>query len=158
MFGRALMFILICLSAFFVSSPTFAQSQDYDVRPQAARLTSAEIIDNFSGVTHTGAYNFNQEGNPGNRYSEWHNADGRLLYREGTAIATGRWTSARDMMCYYYDNEAFTSGCFRVYKLGTCFYFYSANFVEKDDELDRDYWTARSVRKGNRATCEDMVS
>lgn len=158
MFARVFMFTLIYSCVLFVSIPAFAQSQDYDVRPQAARLMQADIITSFSGITHTGAYNFNKDGNPGNRYSEWHNADGRILYREGMGVAKGRWAAARDMMCYDYDNPVMGSGCFRVYKLGTCYYFYSASLIEKDDELERDYWTARSVRKGDRATCEDMVS
>ena len=39
-------------------------------------------------------------------------------------------------------------GCFRVYKVGNCFYYYNDQIPEFSGELDRDYWTARSVKKG----------
>jgi len=49
-------------------------------------------------------------------------------------------------------------GCFRVYRVQNCFYFYSDTLIEREDELDRDYWTARSVIKGDQPKCEAAIS
>ncbi|WP_371397108.1 hypothetical protein [Fretibacter rubidus] len=159
MFGRILIFTLLTLGALTMTPPpSFAQSQDYDVRPEASRLMGEALTSSFTGMTHTGAYNFNPRGEPGNRYTEWHGDDGAIIYREGDLMAKGRWAARNDMICYDYNNNILGSGCFRVYKLGSCHYFYSSSLLARDDELSTDYWTARSVHKGQRATCEDMIS
>ena len=159
MFGRIFIFTLLTLTMQAQLTPaSFAQSQDYDVRPEAARLMGDALQSSFTGMTHTGAYNFNPRGEPGNRYTEWHSEDGAIIYREGKLLAKGRWAVRNDMICYDYDSNILGSGCFRVYKLGSCHYFYSSSLLARKDALSTDYWTARSVHKGQRATCEDMIS
>jgi len=150
--------ILLMIASLCFCTQSFGQSGSYDIRPQSKRLLSNEILSNFSGVTQSGAYNFDSEGVPGNRYTEWHGETGDIFYREGEFTAEGRWAVSRDLLCYDYKGEGITGGCFRIYKLGSCFYFYSARLVEKDDEITRDYWTARSVPKGERASCEDLFT
>ncbi len=136
-----------------------AQSQDYDVRPEAARVTGAALTAAFKGVIHEGAYNFDANGRPGVRYTERHLANGRVAYAENDDMINGNWIiTPNDTICYSYDSNEMGSGCFRIYKLGSCFYFYSDFWTAREDELDQDYWTARSVKKGERATCEDMIS
>jgi len=39
-----------------------------------------------------------------------------------------------------------------------CYYFYSDRDIEREDELDRDYWVARSVYKGQQPQCEASIS
>jgi len=150
--------LIISVPTLGFTYPALAQSSNYDVRPQANRLMAEDIRLNFSGVTQSGAYNFDAQGVPGNRFTEWHSEAGGILYREGDFTAHGRWSVARDALCYDYDSETITGGCFRIYKIGSCFYFYSTRRVSTKDEIMRDYWTARSVPKGQKATCEDLFS
>lgn len=137
-----------------------AQSQTYDVRPDAAQVTGEALQQTFKGITHEGAYNFDSRGRPGVRFTERHYADGRIIYTENGEQFKGHWAiTPGDTICYSYEEKmAGGGGCFRVYQLGSCYYFYSSYFVARDDEIDQDYWTARSVKKGKRATCEDMIS
>lgn len=135
-----------------------AQSQDYDVRPLAGQVTGDDLLAAFKGITHEGAYNFDIGGRPGMRYIERHAADGGVVYTEKGQSLKGQWTvTPRDTVCYTYESDEIGGGCFRVYQLGSCYYFYSASFIPRET-LDQDYWTARSVKKGDRATCEDMIS
>ena len=138
---------------------SYAQSQDYDVRPNAAQVTGDALTQSFSGISHDGAYNFDAIGRPGARYTERHFADGRVRYTEEGQIIKGQWAvTPKDTICYVYEGDIIGGGCFRVYQLGSCFYFYSTTRVERENEIDENYWTARSVKKGKRATCEDMIS
>lgn len=155
MFGRIISLTILALTA---HAGALAQSQDYDVRADASQLTGEALRAAFTGVTHTGAYNFNTRGEPGNRYTEWHGETGEIIYREGTLLAKGKWTATRDMICYEYQGGDLGSGCFRVYKLGSCHYFYSARAALQGGDNLGGYWTARSTVKGKRATCEDMIS
>lgn len=160
MFGRlSLLVLFICVSLCWTEAAT-AQSQTYDVRPDAVQVTGEALQQNFKGLTHEGAYNFDSLGRPGVRFTERHYADGRILYVENGESFKGRWTvTPLDTICYSYEEKMVGGGgCFRVYQLGSCYYFYSSYFVAREDEIDQDYWTARSVKKGERATCEDMIS
>lgn len=155
--------ILTVLLALFTSAAlcgsSYAQSQDYDVRPNAAQVTGKALSQAFSGITHDGAYNFDVLGRPGALYTERHLANGRISYTENGQIMKGRWAvTPRDTICYVYESDTIGGGCFRVYQMGSCYYFYSTSRIERDNEIDEDYWTARSVKQGERATCEDMIS
>lgn len=156
-------FTLLITSAFAclcLTETAVGQSQTYDVRPDAAQVKGEFLQQSFKGITHEGAYNFDARGRPGVRFSERHYADGRIVYTENGESFKGHWAiTPGNTICYSYEEKmAGGGGCFRVYKLGSCYYFYSSYYVEREDEIDRDYWTARSVKKGERATCEDMIS
>ena len=136
-----------------------AQSQGLDVRPQAERIVGDDLLDSFMGKTMDGAYNFNAFGVPRDRFSEVHNGDSTTDYVEGDLEARGVWTvTSDDLLCYAYPNTTLNGGCFRVWKLGTCYYFYSDGFPEVPDEYTESYWVARTVERGRDATCEELLS
>jgi hypothetical protein len=145
--------VLTCLS---VSAQ--AQNQQTDIRPQAQRVLGEEIRAEFEGVTHSGAYNFTFQGIAQNTYVETHFPDGRVIYKEGDFEADGRWFINQDNLCFVYPDEAMNGGCFRVYKVENCFYYYSNQIREVEGELDQDYWTARSVIEGEAPQCEAAIS
>ena len=135
-----------------------AQSQKTDVRPHALRLSGEEIRAEFSGQTHEGAYNFNAFGQAGNSYVETHLKDGSAFYKEQGFANRGVWFVSDETLCFVYEGDMMGGGCFRVYKVENCYYFYSDQFEERSDELDRDYWTARSVRQNETPQCEAAIS
>lgn len=156
-FARFLTALSLTAIALYLPQDATAQSQTLDIRPQSERVTGDDLTKYFSGVTHDGAYNFDLGGNPGARYMETHKPNGRVRYVEGDTDVGGNWAVISNRMCYSYNTELMGGGCFRVYKLGTCFYFYSAEIMETRNEINRNYWTARSVKKGDEATCEDLI-
>ena len=144
------------LTAF--ANDAFAQSQNTDIRPHANRLTGNDLKASFAGQTHSGAYNFTAKGEPTRFYEESHNKDGVVSYSEGDAVEPGIWRVFNGNLCYLYENDNMPGGCFRVYRVANCYYFYSDNLIELEDELDRDYWTARSTLKGEEPKCEAALS
>lgn len=135
-----------------------AQSQKMDIRPNANRVISEDLRQSFAGKIHSGAYNFTEKGEPTRFYEESHDADGRIDYTENGRRDLGTWLIMKDMMCYLYDADDMPGGCFRVYRVENCYYLYSDQTIELQDELDRDYWTARSVIKGEQPQCEASIS
>lgn len=136
----------------------FAQSQKTDVRPHANRIMGDALKAEYSGVTHKGAYNFTQDGDPRQFYTETTRADGTAAYSELNIQSGGTWSVNNDTLCFQYKNQDMTGGCFRVYRVGNCYYYYSDTVLLRRDELDRDYWTARSVKRGETPNCEPGVS
>lgn len=143
---------------FAFASIAAAQSQTTDIRPDANRILGEQLPAEYSGVTHKGAYNFTDAGDPSRFYTETTTADGKTSYSEIGVQSEGQWSVKQDMLCFDYDNEAMAGGCFRVYRVGNCFYYYSDSLALRRDELDRDYWTARSVKRGEAPNCEPGVS
>lgn len=150
----------IILSAVIFSGPAvaLAQSQKTDIRPHANRLMGGAITAEFKGATHEGAYNFSDEGEPRRFYTETTDEKGRTTYSEGNHTAMGDWIVNKDALCFRYDNDELSSGCFRVYKVGNCFYYYSTEYILRRNELDREYWTARSVKAGEAPSCDPGLS
>ena len=140
------------------TSPVFAQSQTDDIRPYAKRLNSDQILQHFKGITHEGAYGFSRDGKPSRRYVETHNSNGRVTYTDNGDTETGIWFIANEKLCFNYDSNTISGGCFRVYQIDNCFYYYSDQFQELPYEIDQDYWTARSVKKGQTAECTVSTS
>ena len=153
-------FLKISLTLLLLSVPlsAVAQSQKTDIRPNANRLIGEELHSAFNGKSHSGAYNFTEKGQPTRFYEERHNHDGRVSYTENGRNDPGAWIIMKDMMCYLYDAPDMPGGCFRVYRVENCYYFYTSQNIERQDELDRDYWTARSVHKGEQPQCEASIS
>lgn len=149
---------IICLSFMGVSITAEAQNQQTDIRPQAQRVVGEELRAQFEGKVHKGAYNFTFEGRGLNNYSEMHYPDGRVVYQEDEVKAEGVWFINRDNVCFVYEKSAMTGGCFRVYKVANCYYYYSDQIRETEGELDRDYWTARSVLEGQSPECDAAIS
>jgi hypothetical protein len=110
-----------------------------------------ELLDAFMGVTHEGAYNFNAAGVARDNYVEAHKEDGTTEYVEGELIEKGAWIIRAESLCFWY--PSMNGGCFRVYRVDNCYYYYSDTLPESDDEIQTDYWTARSVKRGENASC-----
>ena len=159
-FTRRLAYVLIfTLFAGQLSVTGAAQSQDYDVRSQAKRVTGKALTLTFEGLIHEGAYNFDAKGNPGDYFTEQHFANGGIRYKQQDVDITGQWTiTPSDKICYSYDSPELDGGCFKVYQIGNCYYFYSSYRAVDESLLNDSYWTARTVKKGDRATCEQMIS
>ena len=149
---------LILAAAIIGSNDVYAQSQSLDIRPYGQRITGDELELHFKGLTHSGAYNFTRSGEARAFYTERHNIDGTVLYKEDELTADGRWGVFNDILCYYYTNKDMVGGCFRVYRVENCYYFYSNSLPDDPNEIDGDFWTARSTRKGERQKCEAALS
>ena len=143
---------LAALFALALAGTAHAQSQDTDIREFGERVTGEVLLDSFMGITHDGAYNFTGAGEPRGRYTEAHKTDGTTDYREGEMQTKGAWFIRQDSLCFWYPEM--NGGCFRVWRVDNCFYFYSDQLPERADEITSNYWTARSVKRGEDATCE----
>jgi len=153
-----LSFITVTAALGLLASLAAAQSQSLDIRPYGKRITGDDLTAQFSGKTHDGAYNFSLGGDARDFYTERHNKDGTVLYKEGGDSVEGRWGVFNDVLCYYYVNSNVTGGCFRVYQVENCYYFYSDNLPDDPNEIEGDFWTARSTLKGERQECEAAIS
>lgn len=153
---------LICAAALCLSAPApgtaYGQSQDTDIRGNADQLTAKEITSIFSGTTMDGAYNFGRNGKAESFYTEKHNHDGTLSYTEDGRTEPGRWFVRKDTLCFMYPSNQMVGGCFRVYRVKNCYYFYSASRKQVPYETGEAYWIARAVKMGERAGCERAVS
>lgn len=149
---------LVILTFSLWASLAAAQSQRLDIRPYGERIMGDELEPHFSGKTHAGAYNFSLEGQARDFYTEQHNKDGTLLYKEGPNRAEGRWGIFGDVLCYYYTGSDINGGCFRVYRVENCYYFYTDTLPDDPKEIISDFWTARSTIKGERQRCEAAIS
>jgi len=147
----------VCLSL-SLSLTAAAQTQDTDIRPDANQLLGDEIKTTFSNVTMDGAYNFGRNGKAQSFYIEKHNPDGTLTYEEDGQVDPGRWFVRKDALCFMYPSNRLSGGCFRVYQVKNCYYFYSTSRRQVAGENGRPYWTARAVKKGERAGCEKAIS
>ena len=147
----------LCLSLSFSFSAT-AQSQDIDIRPFANQLDKERIQSAFSNVTMDGAYNFGRNGKAQSFYVEHHTPEGIVSYEEDGIVEPGRWFVRQNTICYMYPADSMTGGCFRVYQVKNCYYFYTTSRRQVPGENGQPYWTARAVKQGERAGCEKAVS
>ncbi len=131
-----------------------AQSQTLDIRDKAERLKGDALLEAFIGKTFDGAYNFSDDGKPRRFFTETHHEDSRAAYEEDGQKTNGIWTIMQDNICYQYKSSNMSGGCFRVYKISNCFYFYDQRIEERPREIGENYWTARSTRQGETADCE----
>ncbi len=141
-----------------IAGTAFGQSQDTDIRPNADQLTGDQIKTTFSDAEMDGAYNFGRNGKAQSFYRERHNPDGTLTYEEDGQVEPGRWFVRQDSLCFMYPSNQLAGGCFRVYRVKNCYYFYSTTRRQVATENDEPYWTARAVKKGERAGCERAIS
>jgi len=154
MFKRGLIFFI----ALGFSVSAHAQTQDTDIRPDADQLTTKQIKSTFSGVTMDGAYNFGRNGKAQSFYTEKHNPDGTLSYTEDGVVEPGRWFARKDTLCFTYPSNRIAGGCFRVYQVKNCYYFYSTSRRQAVRKNGEAYWTARATKMGERAGCDPAIS
>ena len=86
------------------------------------------------------AYNFGRNGKAQSFYVEHHTPEGIVSYEEDGIVEPGRWFVRQNTICYMYPADSMTGGCFRVYQLKNCYYFYSNTIPAFENELSRDYW------------------
>jgi len=158
MLTRLLYLSGVIFTSLCLTTPTFAQSQTTDIRPNAKQVIGDKLLAAFKGHTHDGAYNFNFEGVAGASYQETHNDDGSVVYKEDGDVFHGVWIIQREKLCFRYARNDLGGGCFRVYQVKNCYYFYSDRLPQHDNELDQTYWTARSVHKGQEPECVAAIS
>jgi len=131
-----------------------AQSQTTDIRPDAKRLKGDALLDAFIGKSFDGAYNFTDDGEPRRFFTEMHHENSQAVYTEDDVTTKGVWTITKDALCYRYKSSSMQGGCFRVYKVGNCFYFYDQRLRERPHEIGENYWTARSTVSGEAPNCD----
>jgi len=150
---------LIVLGFGLIMLPNIAttQSQSKDIRPNAQQITGEPLLKLFQGKTHDGAYNLNTRGVASATYEEIHHDDGSVTYIEDGIDYEGVWLIKQEKICYFYAHTL-NHGCYRVYQVKNCYYFYSDRLPERPDELDQTYWTARSVLKGEIAECVASIA
>ncbi|MEP4051593.1 MAG: hypothetical protein ABJN22_05050 [Litorimonas sp.] len=134
------------------------QTQDTDIRPNADQLTPEQIEAVFSNAEMDGAYNFGLNGKAYSFYRETHKPDGTVIYEEDGIAEPGRWFVREDALCFTYPSDLLAGGCFRVYRIENCYYFYSTARRQTATENNEPYWIARAVKRGERAGCEQAIS
>ena len=149
--------ILVLTLILGLTATATAQTQDTDIRPNADQLKSDQIKAVFSGAKMDGAYNFGRNGRAQSFYRENHNPDGTLTYEENGVVDPGRWFVRKDALCFTYPSNRLAGGCFRVYQIKNCYYFYSTSRQQVAGENGQPYWTARAVKQGERAGCEKAI-
>lgn len=145
---------LALILGFILPVTAMAQSQTLDIRDKAERLKGDALLEAFMGKTFDGAYNFTDQGKPRRFFTETHFDDSRAVYTEDGKDTKGIWTIMQNNICYRYKSSNMSGGCFRVYKISNCFYFYDQRIEERPREIGENYWTARSTRQGETADCE----
>ena len=150
----------IALSAFCLAAPLAAAdepTQDIDIRPDGVQITGEMLDLNFSGITHKGTYAILREHTGTKHYTETTFEDGTVEYKEGDLIAQGHWIRYGDRLCYKYQDPEMAGGCFYVYVVGNCYYYYSSNAAGILGARNGLYWIARSVKDGENASCEPAI-
>ena len=148
------------ISGLGFSQPVSAQSLNeapFENSDELRLLTGDELVAAFSGKTHYGTYKEFREKTGTSQYSEHTKADGTTLYNEGELTITGRWRAAGDRVCFAYDEEVSGVHCFIIYELGTCLYGYNPSYTSLNGPLNPNYWNAKSIRKGDVSTCDDLL-
>lgn len=142
-------------------APLHAQSQDVDIRGDAKQLTGSALLSAYRGVTHKGTYAFLRDGTGTTHYTETTRADGTVEYKEGDLIAHGAWVPSQDSLCFRYKSDYMSGGCFHVWQIGNCYYYYATNQIgfgaASPSERPDTYWTARSVKSGETPDCDPEI-
>jgi hypothetical protein len=118
---------------------------------ESSVLKGSDIISALSGKTVRGAYA------DGTAFTETFWADGKDTYWDPRGTSLGKWSVARDLMCFEYDVQyEMSGGCFRVEKSGSnCFDFYSVskNVSDVPPAGTKPRYVARASADGAVATC-----
>jgi len=122
------------------------------------RLNGDAILQDFLGTTFNGAYSLTKDGEPTRFYTETHQENSEVLYVENGESFPGIWTIRRNLMCYDYYSDAMNGGCFKIFRSGNCYYFYGDIVPSHLIGEEKNYWTARSVIKGQTPDCDPGIS
>jgi hypothetical protein len=114
-------------------------------------LKGPDILSMLSGKTVRGAYL------DGTAFTETFWPDGKDTYWDPRGTSMGKWSVARDLMCFEYDPEyKMAGGCFRVEKSGAnCFDFYAMSATMNDAPVTdkKPRYVARASADGVAGTC-----
>lgn len=149
-------FWVLFSATFMVDAPAIAQSS-FENPEDLKLLQDEELRAAFADKTHYGTYKQFREETGTSQYTEHTKGDGSTLYTEGEMKLKGQWRSSGDRICYRYDEEIAGVHCFVIFELGTCLYGYSPNNVTPAGPIDPNYWNAKSIRKGDVSTCDDLL-
>ena len=95
----------------------------------------------------------------GQNWAEKFNSDGTSLYVENERLLTGKMHFEGKRLCFTYNNEAMTGGCFEIWPRGSnCFDFYAQRkeglpATLNDKRFGRG-WDARAWVDGSPSTCQ----
>jgi len=146
--------LLLGLLLAFTALPASAQ----DI-PNLDRLTGKYLYDAFIGQTMDGIYKRPRERSGTNEFTESFYADGTTYYREGDVTDDGRWRIKDDIICFTYEgNLSGDESCFVVYASGTCLYSYNPRNVRNGKPINSNVWSAKTLIRGDVASCDNLVS
>ncbi len=144
--------------AFFTilwSPQIYAQFEPGDVKP----IIGDALKDAFYGTTMDGIYKHHREKSGTNRFTETFHTDGTTTYREGPLQDKGVWAIDEDTICFSYTGPlAGGFSCFRVFKNGTCYYSYATSVIQNNTPIDPNFWSVKSVIRGDVSTCDNLSS
>ncbi|WP_017931178.1 hypothetical protein [Robiginitomaculum antarcticum] len=149
--------IFVAASGFAAPAHAGEPTQDIDIRPTGEQVTGESLSAAFSGVTHKGSYAILRENTGTKDYTETTFSDGTVTYNEGDMVATGQWRRFGERICYSYEQDHMAGGCFYVYQVGNCYYYYGSNAAGIMGAQDGLYWIARSVKTGETASCDPVI-
>ncbi len=148
-----ILFLFLCVYVNSFALNAFAQDATTKSIRQGERLTEDRILELFSGQKHLGIYN------GGNSFVETHYPDTRVYYEEeGDEPDYGVWTMRDQMLCFVYRSDRYSGGCFRVYKVSNCFYFFYENMPYRKDELQTENWNSKGFMEGTDNDCDPGIS
>ena len=158
---------LLLFTAFIMSPIAVAQiappslpleGDNYINGQELIPLTGEALKQAFADKTHFGTYKEKRERTGTNQFRETTHADGTTDYKEGDMELEGIWKVLKDRICYKYQSDQ-VSGvhCFRIYEVGTCFYGYNPAVTTKKGPINANYWSVKSLHKGDISTCDDLI-
>ena len=156
----------LCLMAFIYAPVTAAQNSNRDTEPgystdipSLRRLIGPELENAFSGLTLDGIYKLPRERSGTRSFTESFYADGTSYYREGKFTQEGFWIIKNNRtVCFTYPTEGPHENCFAIFESGTCHYAYAPRNVRNGKPISPNSWTAKTLKRGDVSTCDNLVS
>lgn len=134
------------------------EGDNYINGQELTQLSGDSLTAAFSGKTHFGTYKTTREKTGTNQFRETTAADGTTDYTEGDMKLRGLWRVFDEQICYQYEgNEAPGVHCFAIFEAGTCLYGYDPSVVGPNGPLNANFWSVKSLRKGDISTCDDLI-
>jgi hypothetical protein len=153
-------FFLLCFPVAGAQTPSVTKNlpDNYINGQELVPLIGDDLTAAFSGKTHYGTYKERRERTGTNQFRESTKSDGTTYYVEGDMKLHGQWRVFDEKICYQYDStEVSGVHCFVIYEAGTCLYGYAPSATGPNGPINANYWTVKSIRKGDVSTCDDLI-
>ncbi len=125
---------------------------------ELVRLSGDTLQAAFAGKTHFGTYKTRRERTGTNQFRETTAADGTTDYTEGDMNIQGVWRVFDEQICYQYQSDEVPGvHCFEIFEAGTCLYGYDPSVVGPNGPINANFWSVKSLRKGDVSTCDDLI-